>query len=460
MSSSRTLFGTDGIRGPANVEPLTPETALRIGQVAAAVLLERAGEAGQWPVCVLGRDTRLSGPMLEAAVAAGLASTGVDVRLAGVVPTPAVAYLTKKVGAAMGVVISASHNPFQDNGIKFFGRDGYKLDDALEEAIERLLAGTDTGWTPPRAGAGMVGRIDVLEGAEDAYVHRVLSTVRTDARFLDGVRVALDCAHGAAFRTSPHILAHLGADVVTRYDQPTGRNINEGCGATHPEAIAALVRESRAVVGIAHDGDADRVVLCDETGSPLDGDEILAIAATHLARKGRLAENSVVATVMSNHGLDDTVKALGGAVVRCGVGDRQVIEAMRQRGLNLGGEQSGHIIFHDHTTTGDGIVAAVQILEIMAAEDKPLSELRRCLVKFPQVLRSLPVRSKPPLEALREAGRLIAETEAALAGRGRVLLRYSGTEPKIRLLLEGPDAVYVETRADLIASAIRDQIGA
>jgi len=461
MSHSRTLFGTDGIRGPANVEPLTPETALRIGQVAAAVLRERAGEAGLWPVCVLGRDTRLSGPMLEAAVAAGLASTGVDVQLAGVVPTPAVAYLTKKVGAAMGVVISASHNPFEDNGIKFFGPDGYKLDDALEESIERILrAGADGGWTPPRASSGMVGRIDVLEGAEEAYIHRVLATVRTDARFLEGVRVALDCAHGAAFRTSPHILAHLGADVVTRYDQPSGRNINDGCGATHPEAIAALVRESRAAVGIAHDGDADRVVLCDETGSPLDGDEILAIAATYLARKGRLTENSLVATVMSNFGLDETLNSLGGRVIRCGVGDRQVIETMRKTGLNLGGEQSGHLIFHDHATTGDGIIAAVQILEIMAAEGRPLSELRRCLVKFPQVLRSLPVRSKPPLEALEDAGRLVAETEAALAGRGRVLLRYSGTEPKIRLLLEGPDAAYLETRADLIVSAIREQIGA
>jgi len=456
MSSSRQLFGTDGIRGVANLEPLTPETALRIGQIAATLLRVRKDSGHDWPVCVLGRDTRLSGPMLEAAVAAGMASVGVDVRLAGVIPTPAVAYLTKKLGASMGVVISASHNPFEDNGIKFFGPDGYKLDDATELAIEEELS-RNAGIE--RAGSANVGRIDPLEGAEEAYVHRVLATVRTDARFLRGIKVALDCANGAAVRTSPHVLTHLGAEVVAGFNQPNGRNINAVCGATHPEAISALVLESGASVGVSHDGDADRVILCDETGSVLDGDEILAIAATSMAKRNRLVANSIVATVMSNYGLNDTLKALGGEVVRCGVGDRQVIEVMRKRGLNLGGEQSGHLIFHDHTTTGDGIIAAVQILEIMAAEGKPLSELRKCLVKYPQVRRDLRVRSQPPLEELAEASRLLAGTESALGDRGRVLLRYSGTEPKIRLLIEGPDEAFLEKQADAIAAAIHQQIG-
>jgi phosphoglucosamine mutase len=456
MTSPRKFFGTDGIRGVANVEPLTPETALRIGQIAAVLLRVRKDSGTEWPVCVVGRDTRLSGPMIEAAVAAGMASAGVDVRLAGVIPTPAVAHLTKKLGASMGVVISASHNPFEDNGIKFFGPDGYKLDDATELAIEEALL---QGPAQPRSKAGNIGRIDPLEGAEESYVHRVLATVRTDAQFLRGVKIALDCAHGAAFRTSPHVLRHLGADVVAAFDQPNGRNINAMCGATHPEAISALVLESGAAAGVSHDGDADRVILCDELGSALDGDEILAIAATALAKRGRLAANSIVATVMSNYGLNDTIKALGGEVVRCGVGDRHVIEAMRKRGLNLGGEQSGHLIFHDHTTTGDGIIAAVQVLEIMAAEGKPLSELRKCLIKYPQVRRDFLVRSKPPVEQLTEASRLISETESILAGQGRVLLRYSGTEPKIRLLLEGPDEAFLETQARAITAAIQQQIG-
>ena len=456
MSSSRQLFGTDGIRGVANAGPLTPEAAVRLGQIAAMQLGRLPGDRPEWPVCVVGRDTRLSGSMLEAAVASGLASAGVDVRLAGVIPTPAVAYLTTKLGAAIGIVISASHNPYEDNGIKFFGPDGYKLDDATELAIENAFF---SGAEVERAAPGKMGRIDPLEGAEESYVQRVLGTVQTDAPFLKGMKIALDCAHGASVRTSPHVLAHLGAELVVDYNLPTGRNINAECGATHPEAIARLVQESGAAAGVSHDGDADRVILCDETGSALDGDEILAIAATFLAKRNRLTANSIVATVMSNYGLNDTLRALGGEVVRCGVGDRQVIEVMRRRGLNLGGEQSGHLIFHDHTTTGDGIIAAVQILEIMAAEGKPLSELRRCLVKYPQVRRDFRVRSKPPLSELNEASRLLSETEAALGERGRVLLRYSGTEPKIRLLLEGPDEAFLQTQGDAIAAAIQEQIG-
>jgi phosphoglucosamine mutase len=456
MSSSPSLFGTDGIRGVANVEPLTPDLAVRLGMVAAAELGRLQEDRAEWPVCVMGRDTRLSGTMLEAAVAAGLASAGVDVRLAGVIPTPAVAYLTTRLGAAFGVVISASHNPYEDNGIKFFGSDGYKLGADTELAIEKAF---QSGAEVARAKAGKLGRIDPWEGAEDLYVERVLATPGTDAPFLKGIKIALDCAHGASVRTSPHILTHLGADLVVGYNLPTGRNINADCGATHPEAISRMVRESGAAAGVAHDGDADRVILCDETGSWLDGDEILAIAATFLAKRQRLAKNSIVATVMSNYGLNETLRELGGEVVRCGVGDRQVIDTMRRRGLNLGGEQSGHLIFHDHTTTGDGIIAAVQILEMMVAEGKPLGELRRCLRKYPQIRRDLVVASQPPMPELLRANQLLAETEAALGGSGRVLLRYSGTEPKIRLLLEGPDETFLHTQGDAIMAAIQEQIG-
>jgi phosphoglucosamine mutase len=456
MSSSHPLFGTDGIRGVANAGPLTPEAAVRLGQVAAVELSRFRGSQADWPICVVGRDTRLSGTMLEAAVAAGLASAGVDVRLAGVIPTPAVAYLTTKLGAAFGVVISASHNPYEDNGIKFFGSDGYKLNVATELAMEQaFLSGSEVERVKP----GKLGRIDALEGAEDLYVERVLGTLGTDAPFLKGMKIALDCAHGASVRTSPHVLTHLGADLVVDFNSPTGRNINAECGATHPEAIARLVLASGAAVGVSHDGDADRVILCDETGSALDGDEILAIAATFLAKRKRLSQNSIVATVMSNFGLNDAIRGLGGEVVRCGVGDRQVIDKMRQGGLNLGGEQSGHLIFHDHTTTGDGIIAAVQILEMMVAEGKPLSELRRCLRKYPQVRLDLDVRAKPPLTELPDVNRLLAETEAALGERGRVLLRYSGTEPKIRLLLEGPDETFLQTQGQTIVAALQEQIG-
>lgn len=442
----------------ANVEPLTPETALRLGQAAAEVLLKDS-KSMDWPRCIIGRDTRSSGDMLEAAFAAGMASVGVDVQLAGVIPTPAVAYLTRTSGAAVGVVISASHNPFHDNGIKFFGGDGYKLADATEFAIEESLLSTGRVEESARAKPGKVGRISQLEGAVDQYIHSVIDGLSTDTKFLSGIKVALDCANGASYKSSPAVLEHLGAELEVRFNEPNGVNINADCGATHDDAIAALVRESGAQVGVSHDGDADRLIMCDETGSALDGDEVMAIAATSLAKRGLLTKNSIVATIMSNFGLNDTLSALGGEVVRTGVGDRYVIEAMREKGLNVGGEQSGHLIFHDFSTTGDGIVAAVQILQIMAAEEKPLSELRKCLTKFPQAKRNLAISTKPPVEELKAAGQLIAETEAELGSEGRVLLRYSGTEPKIRLLIEGRDADYIEGQAEKIAGAILEQIG-
>lgn len=459
--NARQLFGTDGMRGLANVEPLTPETALRLGQIAALTLLKapNAGGGGSdWPTCVIGRDTRGSGDMLEAAVAAGLASVGVDVRLAGVIPTPAVALLTRELGASFGIVISASHNPFQDNGIKFFGGDGFKLSDETELAIEQQLLGAARVDDLARAPAGKVGRISQLVDAQDRYVHTVVDSAWTDSDFLKGVKIALDCANGAAFETSVRVLEHFGAELTVDFATPNGVNINAGCGATHPDAIARLVTESGAAVGISHDGDADRLVLCDETGSPLDGDEILAIAATSLAKRGDLKKNSIVATVMSNLGLDDTLATVGGEVIRAGVGDRYVMAKMRKHGLNVGGEQSGHLIFLDHATTGDGAIAAVQILQIMAAEQKPLSELRKRLTKYPQAKRDLTVKTKPEVSNLL-AWRILTDTENQLGDSGRVLLRYSGTEPKIRLLIEGRDADFIETAADRIASAILEEIG-
>jgi phosphoglucosamine mutase len=364
-----------------------------------------------------------------------------------------VALLTREEGAAFGIVISASHNPFEDNGIKFFGPDGYKLDDALELGIESLLEGPDkTTWSGP------VGRIAALPDAADRYVAFIRASAGADRELFRGLHLALDAANGAASETSAEILHSLGARLSVFHHHPSGININLDCGCTHPEVIGALVRETRADAGVAHDGDADRVLLCDETGSVLDGDEIMAIAALSMIRAGTLKENTLVATVMSNAGLDEAVRAAGGRVVRAGVGDRYVIEAMRKGGYNLGGEQSGHFIFHDHNTTGDGILAAVQVLKMMRESGKPLSELRKVMTKFPQVLRNLRVREKPPLGELSAAPR-IAALEAALGESGRVLLRYSGTEALLRLLVEGRDAAFIGSEADAIAAEIQGEIG-
>jgi phosphoglucosamine mutase len=450
---TRRYFGTDGIRGKANVPPLVPEFVVRLGQAAADVFLARRGDSRTWPVVVIGKDTRQSCDMLESAIAAGLTSRGIDVRLADVIPTPAVARLTVEEGAVFGIVISASHNPFEDNGIKFFGPDGYKLDDALELAIESLLESPDR--TPY---SGPVGRIATLPDAAERYVAFIRASAGADRELFRGLHLALDAANGAASETSAEILHSLGAKVSVFHHHPSGININLDCGCTHPEVIGALVRETGAHAGVAHDGDADRVLLCDETGSVLDGDEIMAIAALSMIRAGTLKENTLVATVMSNAGLDEAVRAAGGRVVRAGVGDRYVIEAMRKGGYNLGGEQSGHFIFHDHNTTGDGILAAVQVLKRMRESGKPLSELRKVMTKFPQVLRNLRVREKPPLGELSAAPR-IAALEAALGESGRVLLRYSGTEALLRLLVEGRDAAFIGSEADAIAAEIQGEIG-
>ncbi|MEM9280350.1 MAG: phosphoglucosamine mutase [Verrucomicrobiota bacterium] len=448
----RQFFGTDGIRGKANVSPLTPDFAVRLGQAVAETFLERQSDHLDHPAVVIGKDTRQSGDMLESAIAAGFNSRGVDALLAGVIPTPGVAWLTRDHGAMLGVVISASHNPFDDNGIKFFGSDGYKFDDAQELEIERRVTGEPSGHD------GAVGICSSIENATERYTEFVCKGLGNDSKLLEGMTIALDTANGASFQTSPEALRGLGADVKVFFDQPNGININADCGCTHPEVIEKLVRETRADVGVSHDGDADRVLLCDAGGSVLDGDEIMAIAAACMIEAGTLKENTLVTTVMSNAGLDEAVRAAGGEVVRAGVGDRYVMEVMRAKGYNLGGEQSGHFIFHDHNTTGDGLVSALQVLKMVKASGKPLSEWRKILTKFPQAQRNVTVTSKPEIKDLKSAAR-VSEIESTLGQTGRIMLRYSGTEPLLRILIEGKDSNYIESEADALAESIAAEIG-
>jgi phosphoglucosamine mutase len=444
------LFGTDGIRGIANQEPLTASSVIKLAQAAAEVLSPVLNRSGQ--KVILGRDTRASGDFLEAAFASGLASAGLDVLLAGPIPTPAVAYLTAYHEAAFGVVLSASHNPFQDNGIKFFGSDGYKLDDDLEEAIEKRFL------SPRSPALESVGRIRPLKEAVEQYVEFALSTVPKGLSF-KGTKIVLDVANGAAYQTTPLALEHLGVTIEVHSAEPNGTNINEGCGSTHPEVLRDLVLKSGANIGLAHDGDADRVLLADETGAVLDGDDILAIAAKSLVSRDDLRSQTVVATIMSNFGLDALLSELGATLLRSKVGDRHVVELMRQHDLNLGGEQSGHIVFRDFTTTGDGLISALQILAIAEEANQPLSELRKVLTKFPQQLRNISVREKLPFEQFPSLQARLEAAEAALSGKGRVVLRYSGTEPKARLLLEGPDADRLRSLGDDIQAEIEKALG-
>jgi len=462
MSSDkpRKIFGTDGVRGVANVEPVTAETALKLGRAAAHVFARVDGRSrgtGSRPKIVIGKDTRISGYMLENALVAGITSLGVDVLLIGPLPTPGVAYITRSLRADAGIVLSASHNPYEDNGIKFFRHDGYKLDDEIEARIENLVFSGEIESIRPTA--DNIGRATRIDDALGRYIEFAKASFPRGLT-LEGLSVMLDCANGAAYKSSPCILRELGADLHVAHNQPNGRNINAGCGSMHPEEIARLVKKTGAQIGISNDGDADRVLLCDENGEIVDGDEIMAIAALDFLKAGRLVKNTLVATVMSNFGLDETLAKAGGKVIRTKVGDRYVIEEMMRGGYNLGGEQSGHMIFGDYATTGDGIVSALQILRIMKETGKPLSELKKCLSKYPQAQRNLKVREKRPLEKLPQILALVNEAEASLDGAGRVLLRYSGTEPKIRLLIEGRDGGHINTQADRIANAILEEIGA
>ena len=459
MSTPRKIFGTDGVRGTANTEPVTAETALKLGRAAGHVFknLESHSRGRGRHRIVLGKDTRLSGYMLENALSSGILSMGVDVLFIGPLPTPGVAYVTRSLRADAGIVITASHNPYDDNGIKFFRADGYKLDDKIEYQIESLVFSGEIETIRPTADAiGKAVRIDDALGRYIEYAKASFPRGMT----LEGLRIVVDCAHGAAYKSTPCVLRELGAEVIVLGNQPDGKNINKDCGSMHPTLMCHRIWEHRADLGIAHDGDADRVLLCDEKGELIDGDDIMAIAGLDLLAQGKLVKKTLVSTVMSNAGLDAAITAAGGRIIRTSVGDRQVIDEMLRHGYNFGGEQSGHLIFRDHSTTGDGLVAALQILRIMRTRELPLSKLAQCWTRFPQLVTNIVVREKRPFEKLDKVAQLVAEAEAELKAQGgRILLRYSGTEPKARLLIEGRDRATLQSWTDKIAAAIRHQVG-
>jgi phosphoglucosamine mutase len=447
------LFGTDGVRGIANQEPMTPETVVKLGR-AAAHIFKAPGERRS---IVIGKDTRLTGYMLETALTSGITSMGVDVLLVGPLPTPGIAFMTRSLRADAGIVISASHNPFEDNGIKFFSRDGQKLPDALEAEIEALIGSGAIDQIRPRADE--IGKAYRIGDASGRYIEFAKATF--PRRFtLRGLKVVVDCAHGAAYRVSPAVLKELGADVVALNVSPDGVNINAGCGSLHTEGLQRAVVAERADAGFAHDGDADRVLAVDERGRLVDGDQILAVCALDLLAQGRLAGQTVVATVMSNIGLEIALREAGVRLLRAAVGDRFVLEEMQRGGYVLGGEQSGHVIFAEHNTTGDGIITALQVLAAMRRTESPLSALAGRMVHFPQVLTNVRVARRAELATLPAVQAEISAAEAALLGTGRVLVRFSGTEPLARVMLEGPDEVHIRRLADGIAGAIQASLGA
>jgi phosphoglucosamine mutase len=459
MSSPQKIFGTDGVRGTANVEPVTAETALKLGRAAAHVFknLEAQSRGRGKHKIVIGKDTRLSGYMLENAISSGILSMGVDVVFIGPLPTPGVAYVTRSLRADAGIVITASHNPYTDNGIKFFRADGYKLDDKIESEIERLVFSGEVEKIQPSA--EHIGRAVRVDDALGRYIEYAKSSFPKGLT-LEGLKIVLDCGHGAAYKSSPSVLRELGAEVIAFNHQPDGKNINENCGSMHPEAMCRKVVECGAHLGIAHDGDADRVLLCDEKGNLIDGDDIMAIAALELLAENSLAGKTLVSTVMSNAGLEAAIKQAGGTMLRTAVGDKNVIDEMLRGGFNFGGEQSGHLIFRDYGTTGDGLVAALQILRILKTKQTPLSRLAQCWTRFPQLVTNVKVREKKPFAELDGVNRLVADAEKELAAQGgRLLLRYSGTEPKVRLLVEGRDAAALKSWSEKICGAIQQQIG-
>ncbi len=446
------LFGTDGVRGIANQEPMTPETVVKLGR-AVAYLFKAPGDRRS---IVIGKDTRLTGYMLETALTAGITSMGVDVLLVGPLPTPGIAFITRSLRADAGVVISASHNPMEDNGIKFFSGDGLKLPDAMEAQIEDLIVSGEIDRIRPPAHE--IGKAYRIGDAGGRYIEFAKNSFPKGLS-LRGLKIVVDCAHGAAYRVSPTVLRELGAEVVALNVAPDGLNINADCGSLHPEGVQRAVVAQGAHIGFAHDGDGDRVVCVDEGGALVDGDQILAMCALDMLAEGRLPAQTVVATVMSNAGLDVAMRQVGVEVVRTPVGDRYVLEEMVRGGYTLGGEQSGHIIFSEYNTTGDGIVTALQVLAVMLRAGKPLSELAACMPRFPQVLENVPVRWKEDLESLPKVQAQIRGAEAALAGMGRILVRYSGTESLARVMVEGPDEAAIRRWAGEIAAAIREALG-
>ena len=441
---ARKFFGTDGIRGRTNQHPMTAEMAQRVGQAAGARFL-RGDHRHR---VVIGKDTRLSGYMMETALISGFTSVGMDVVMVGPVPTPAVALLTKSMRADLGVMISASHNPYVDNGIKLFGPDGYKLSDADEIEIEDLLE-----QEPKLVEPALIGRARRIEDARGRYIHAAKLTFPEELR-LDGLKIVVDCAHGAAYQVAPSALWELGADVVAMGVTPNGTNINDGCGSTAPAALQARVVEEGAQIGIALDGAADRLIVVDEKGRIVDGDPLMAVIGTSWAKRGALQGGGIVATVMSNLGLERYLEGQGLALIRTQVGDRYVLEAMRSGGYNVGGEQSGHIILSDYATTGDGLVAALQVLACLVESGQPASEVLHAFEPLPQLLKNVRFEGGAPLEAA-SVKAAIADGEARLKGSGRLLIRKSGTEPLIRVMAEGEDQGLVEEVVDSICDAVR-----
>lgn len=448
---TRKYFGTDGVRGRANSWPITPDIAMKVG-MATGLVFTRGEHRHR---VVIGKDTRLSGYMIETALVAGFTSVGMDVFQLGPIPTPGVAMLTRSLRADIGVMISASHNAFHDNGIKIFGPDGYKLSDEIEREIESLI---DQDLTGRLAGAADLGRAKRIDGVHDRYIEFAKRTLPRNLS-LDGIRVAIDCANGAAYRVAPEALWELGAEVVSIGVSPDGFNINAGCGSTDPQALSEKVHEVRADIGIALDGDADRVLIVDEKGHTVDGDQLMAVVAESWKEDDRLSAPGVVATVMSNLGLERFLSDIGLTLDRTKVGDRYVVERMRDKGINLGGEQSGHIILSDFTTTGDGLVAALQVLAAIVDSGRPASEITHLFEPVPQLLRNVRYRGGAPLEAPSVIAAVKAG-EARLEGNGRLVIRKSGTEPVIRVMAEGDDAGLVASVTADIAQAIEESAAA
>jgi phosphoglucosamine mutase len=448
---STRFFGTDGLRGRVNVYPMTVDVAQRMGLAAGGIFRGRHARGR----VVIGKDPRLSGYMFENALASGLLAAGMDVFLVGPLPTPAVSFLTRNMRADLGVVISASHNPYHDNGIKFFGPEGFKIADEDENRMADMVL--DAGWKWEYPAPDKVGRAYKIEDAPGRYIVYLKNSFPQELS-LDGLRVVIDCAHGANYKVAPLALEELGAEVVRLGTEPNGLNINDNCGSLFPECVAAKVRETRADIGLALDGDADRLIVVDEQGAILDGDQIMALCAQDMIRGQRLPGNLLVTTVMSNMALDVFIRDLGGTMLRTPVGDRHVVEAMRKHGAMLGGEQSGHLIFREYSTTGDGLLAALQILRIMRQERRPLSELAGQLKLFPQELINVTVRNKPPFADCPAIAETAARVEAELGGRGRVLLRYSGTEPLCRIMVEGESPERVLRYAEELAAVVEREL--
>ena len=448
----RKLFGTDGIRGIANMEPMTCEMALKLGRAAGHVFQQD----NRRHRILIGKDTRLSGYMIESALVAGICSMGVDALLVGPLPTPAVALITRSLRADAGVVISASHNPYEDNGIKFFSRDGFKLPDEIEERMESLIFSGELDNIRPTA--HRVGKAFRIDDAVGRYIEFVKTSIPKGMTF-DGMRVVVDCANGGTYKVAPSVFTELGAEVIALNAKPDGTNINMNCGSVHPEHMCAEMKKQKAHAGMAFDGDADRVVMADEDGSYVDGDQIMAMCAMDMIKEGRLTQNTLVATVMSNMGLDQAIKRSGGRVVKTRVGDRYVVEEMLKGNYCMGGEQSGHIVFLDYNTTGDGMITALQVLTIMRKTGKSLKELAACMTRFPQSLINVTVKQKKPFDDVLHIRKQIELAEEKLGDMGRILVRYSGTEPLARIMVEGEDADEINEIAQSVADVVRQELG-